>query len=379
MNLRYPLEVGRSKIINYLKKEASNGHYPGRHEIQERLGIWFYSYFDDIKKPYVLANIDITKLKFNPFVGSEKEKRLTKIASALLSRMGFRIIEMYRRNGADILVMDNHSNLIPVELKAYHRNNNLPISTVFSKKYRNEIEQIESYINNCISLYGILITTTNRIRVKIPKNVKLIDGKEIIHLLKKYKLEEHIPSEEWIRNTYSSFDRKINEDIVRKDIIKYVRDNSSKGLYPSMRNIDKKFCINVATYFKNMLEIYKTAKLEPPLRLLPKNEAKNKLAEYILFKVKTGRYPSLEDVEKRFKIHFRSYFKNANELYSFSKVRVPCKHMNKKEAIEIILNYCKQQILEGKNPTIRLLGKRFHISVYSYFKNADELHRLLNA
>ena len=258
MNLRYPLEVGRIKIINYLKKEASNGHYPGRHEIQEKLGIWFYSYFDDIKRLYVLANIDISKLKFNPFIGSEKEKRLTKIASALLSRMDFTIIETYRRDGADILVRDNDNNLIPVELKAYHRNNNLPISNIFSKKYENEIKQLEDYIRACKSPYGILITTTDRIRAKIPHNIRIISGTKLISLLEEHKLSKNIPIIEWIRNTYSSFDRKVHENKIKKGIAKYVRNSVSRGRYPSMRDIERKFRINIRTYFENVPEIYKS-------------------------------------------------------------------------------------------------------------------------
>ena len=102
------------------------------------------------------------------------------------------------------------------------------------------------------------------------------------------------------------------------------------------------------------------------------------VANFIRLKVENGKYPSLEELEKRFKIRIRSYFKNPIEMYEYSDVSVPCKHLSKKDAIEIILRYCKEQILKGKIPTVRQLDKKFHIDVYSYFKNSDELHKLVN-
>jgi len=378
MNLRYSLEVGRNKIINYLRREIKKGHYPGRHEIQEKLGIWFYSYFNDIKEPYNLADIDISKLKFNPFIATEKEKRLNEVVSVLLSRMSFTIIETYRRDGADILVRDNDNNLIPVELKAYHRNNNLPISNIFAKKYENEIKQLEDYIRTCKSPHGILITTTDRIRAKIPHNIRIISGTKLISLLEEHKLSKNIPTIEWIRNTYSSFDRKVHEDKIKKGIAKYVSSSVSRGRYPSMRDIERKFRINIRTYFENVPEIYKSEGIELPSRFLSKNEVKNMVADFIRLKVENGEYPSLEEIENRFKIRIRSYFKNPIEIYEYSNVPVPCKHLSKKDAIEIILKYCKEQTLKGKIPTIRQLDKKFHIDVYSYFKNSDELHKLVN-
>ena len=379
MNLRYPLEIGRSEIVSYIRREAKKGHYPGRHEIQEKLGIWLYSYFNDVREPYNLADIDISKSKSNPFIATEKEKKLTKVSLELLEKEGFNIIEIYRRKGSDILVKDCDGNLIPVELKAYHRNNNLPMSKIFAKKYKNEIEQLEDYIRICKAPYGILITTTNRIRIKIPFNVKLINGISLIRLLKKNKLNKCISTIKWIQNTYSSFDRKIHENKIKKSIIEYVRFSVNKGCYPSMRNIEKKFKVNITTYFKNMSEIYKIAKVELSSRFLSKEEVKNRIVKFIRLKVKLGRYPSLEEIEKKFKIHLKTYFKNSKEMYTYSNVSIPCKHLSKKEAIKTILKYAKMKKQNGKNLTIRQIDKEMHISAYSYFKNASKLYNLINS
>ncbi|MFH1229485.1 MAG: hypothetical protein V1678_03615 [Candidatus Aenigmatarchaeota archaeon] len=378
MNFRYTIEVGRKKIVSLLKTEAKRGHYPGRHEIQEKLGIWFYSYFDDMKEPYNLAGIDISKLRFNPFIATEKEKRLNEVSSALLGRMGFTIIESYRRDGADILVRDTNGKIIPIELKAYHRNSNVPISIVFSKKYENEVQQLEDYIKKCRAPYGILITTTNRIRLKMPPNIELIDGHKIECLLNKHELSKYISTIRWIRNTYSSYDRKVHEDAIKKKMLRYIRFCNSRGIKFSMRDLNKRFKLNIQTYFHNMLEIYKIAGISPPLRLLPIQEARSNLADFIRLKVKTGKYPSLEEIESKFNIHLKSYFKDAKEMYEYSDVNVPCKHLSKKDASEIILKYCKNQASGGNIPTIHRLDKKFHICVYSYFKTSKELHKLVD-
>ncbi len=373
---RFEIEKGREKIIAYIRKEAKGGHFPGLDEIQKHFSISLGSYFKNIKYAYKTAKINLEKRKPNPFIGLEKEERLIRISINLLENMDYRIVTVNRNNGADLIVKDLNNFIIPVELKAYHRNVNIPISNIFGD-YENEIEQLRKYINIHKSPYGILITTTDRIRLRVPSNIILINGKELTNKLMKYGLSKHLPSLNWIKDTYSSFDRGIHESKVREKIITYIQNQVSKKHYPSMREIQHKFKINIRIYFPgNMSEAYQIANVELPCRYLSKRKVKERISNYINWKVENGKYPSLEEIEKKFRIHIRTYFKSPKEMYKFAKVDVPCKHLNKNEAREVILSYVKENISKGKNIFQREIGRRFNIDVYSYFKNMDKLMKL---
>ncbi len=364
---RFSIENGRKKIMEFIKQESSKGHFPGRHEIQERLGIHFHTYFKDIKEAYKQAGVDLKKVRYTPFISEEKERKLTKVAIMLLEKMDYKTIKINGKNGPDILVKDKNDEIIPVELKAYHRNVNIPISNIFRDR-ENEVEQLNRYIKQYKASYGILITTTDRIKIKIPKNIILINNKKLISLLSKYKLAQHIPTIEFIRNTYSHYDRSLHEMKMKRKIINYIKSKTSSGHYPSMREIQNKFGINVKTYFPgNMLEAYKSADIDLPCRYLSEKDVRDKIADFIKKKLNAGRYPSLEEIEKKFKIHIRTYFKNAKEMYEYANVPVPCKHMSREEAKKLILSHIKREISKGKSPTVHEINKKFHICLYTYF------------
>lgn len=373
---RFPLDVGRKKIIKYIKNEAKWGHLPGRHEIQENLGISLFSYFKDTGDAYKAANVNFEKGIKNPFLAIEKEKKLTDVSITLLNKIGFEVIEFYRRTGSDILVKDSEGNLIPVELKAYHRNVNIPLSNVFMA-YENEIDQLQRYITKEKSPFGILITTTDRIRIDVPSNIRLINGKNLISLLKSHGLSEHVKTVHWIRNTYSRTDRKLHEQKIKKSIISYIRKQQKNGIHPSMRNIQLKFKINISTYFPSGLkEAYELSDILMPCKFLTKGEVRRVVGEYIKAKVSDGKYPALEDIEKKFGIRLRTYFRNKRGIYKSAGVKTPIKHLKRKEAIKVIISYVNECSKQGKTPKIRDINKELNINVCTYFKNPRELYSL---
>jgi len=326
--LRFNIEEGKKKIAKYIRQEVKKGHFPGKEEIQEIFHIWFNSYFNDLQGAYEYANVSFKKINPNPFIAIEKDNRLRKVSKILLKRMGFILIKDNRKNGADLLVKNMEEQIIPVELKAYHRNSNLPISNIFGH-YKNEMEQVQNYIKLHKAPYGVLITTTDRIRLPIPNNIILIKGSELIDNLRKFNLSEFITDINWIRNTYLSFDKTINQKKMKKKFINYIKENVLKEHYPSMREIENKFKINIRTYFpENMLETYKEAEVEFPCRFLSKNKVKKRIADYIREKLKSGKYPSLEEVENKFQIRLISYFESPKDMYRFAKVPVPFRHLS---------------------------------------------------
>jgi len=371
--LRFDIKVGKNKIAKYIRQEVQKGHFPSKEEIQENFHIWFNTYFENLQKAYKYANVSFKKINPNPFIAIEKDKKLRNVSKILLKRMGFILIKDNRKNGADLLVKNYEGKIIPVELKAYHRNVNLPISSIF-REYKNEIEQLQNYIRLHKAPYGILITTTDRIRLTIPNDIILIKNSELIDNLIKFNLSEFITDINWIRNTYLSFDKTINQNKMKKRIINYIRENVSKGYYPSVRKIEKKFRINIRTYFSgNMLEAYKESKVELPCRFLHKNKVKERIANYIHEKLESGKYPSLEEIQNEFKIHLDNYFKSPKDMYKFAKVPVPFRHLSKDEARKVILRELRQENLKGRKFTHRSISKKFRISIPSYFKNMSEI------
>jgi len=376
--LRFRKKVGRKRIIEYIRKEAQKGHFPGRHEIQEKFNIWFFTYFKSIKEAYKLAKIDFRKGIRNPFIYLDKEEKLIKIIVKLLEKMNFELIRISKKRGTDILVRNRENKIIPIELKAYHRNSNLPLSNGIDKNGQNEIEQLKKYIKIYKAPYGILITTTNRIRIKIPKNIKLINGNELIFMLKKYKLSYHISTIDWIRNTYSSFDRIIHETEIKKKIKDYVKRQVNNKHYPTMREIQERFGINIGTYFSGgMKELYKMSAIKLPPRYLSKKEVRRQIVDYIIKNKENGIYTSIEKIERKFKIHLKSYFKNLKEAYKYANIKIPPRHESKDNVRNSIIYYIKKQMQKGEGPKVHEINKEFNINFYTYFSSMKRLKKKL--
>ncbi len=372
--LRFPVEKGRKKIIDYIKEESAKGHFPGLDEINEHFGIWIGTYFKNIRDAYKRAKINFRKKNLNPFIGQEKEEKLILISIALLNKMGYEILGISRNSGADLIVKDKNGGMVPVELKAYHKNSNIPISNVFGV-YENEIEQLKRYIEINNSSYGILITTTDRIRLKIPSNVILINGKELVRTLVKNNLSKYLPLVKWIRNTYQSYDKTIHLNNIRKKVADFILGKLSGGNYPTMREIQNQLNINIGTYFSGMQEVYRFARVKPPLEYLPKNYVRNRVINYIKQRIKNGKRPSLEEVEKNLKICLRTYFKSPKEIYNLAKITIPCKYLSIEDARKFIISYVRDATSKGKNVSQRQIDKDLGIDVYSYFKDMRELKK----
>ncbi len=261
------IEKGREEITKFIIKNAKHGRCVGHREITERLKLNLNKYFSGIKEAYDYVGIEYRKDP-NPLISIEKQEKLRKISLAILKKLGFKIINE-RGINEDICVKDKEGNIIPVELKAYRHNlffpNRLPYLT---KNTKNEIEQVRRYMKKYNSPYGIIFTTTDKIKIGIPKDVKLFKATDIFEFLQRSNLENFIRDFNWIRNTYTSESKNIKINEIRERVLEFFKNEYKKGRKPTIHTIQEEFNIDIRTYFLGtMREIYQNCNI-PPLRRL---------------------------------------------------------------------------------------------------------------
>ncbi|MBI2665915.1 restriction endonuclease, partial [Candidatus Woesearchaeota archaeon] len=212
------IEEQKEKIINYIKERNKLGCFAGVLEIQHKLGLNFYKYFKSPKEAYKEANIDYSRVC--PIIlGKNKEEILTKIALHLLVELGYTIkrtsiFDSQRFNkGPDIELLDNHGKEILVEIKAYQ------------SRYwitAREIQQLTNYMKKRNISQGLFITTATKVNHN-PRNIKIIDGEELIKLLQQNYLGSFIENIKWIQEEkVNAISREIAFMKKRKEIIQYI-------------------------------------------------------------------------------------------------------------------------------------------------------------
>lgn len=114
------------------------------------------------------------------------------------------------------------------------------------------------------SPYGIIFTTTDKIKIGVPKDVKLFKATDIFEFLRKFNLENFIRDFSWIRNTYNSEKKSIKIKEIRENIAEYFKREHRSDRTPTIHDIQKKFNIDLRTYFpKGMRELYQHCDISP--------------------------------------------------------------------------------------------------------------------
>ncbi|MBW2975667.1 restriction endonuclease [Candidatus Woesearchaeota archaeon] len=243
----------KNQIIKYVQEKQKNGIYPSRIEIQLELKLKFDNYFPNVKEAYKAARV-----KYNrpcPIIlGKNKEKVLTQIVSILLKRMNYKILRVsiydkeYPNRYEDIKVVDRDGNVLLIELKAYKADYNI------SKR---EIEQLLSYLKQQSISDGLFITTTKKVNLNT-KNIKIINGIELISLLRKYNLEEYIEKIKWIQSAKVDLKERILRKMdIKNNIIGFIRHYNG---IPFRYEIEKEFHIDIRTYFPGLKDCNKLIK-----------------------------------------------------------------------------------------------------------------------
>lgn len=266
------INKGKGEIAKYIKGEYYRNNFPTRKDIEKELSINFKSYFLSIKEAYDYAKIEKPSVLSQLML--EKERKLTMVMIKLLPKLGYEIIQInalpFKENnaGADIIVKDKKGNIIPIELKAYHRNTSLPNNIRKLDKSEDEISQLQRYIHTLNSKEGILVTTTNNIRnIHIPPNIKLVKARDLVKMMEMNNLSEHISNISWIRNNHATSNKRKYINKIKREIIDFVLNRNEKGHFPKRIEIERGMNIDVRTYFPGGIkEIYAEANMNSSLK-----------------------------------------------------------------------------------------------------------------
>lgn len=231
-----------NNILCLIKEHVVIGIYPSVPFIQEKLGLSFYKYFNNIYGAYAKAKVNYNR-PCPIILGRKKEKVLTRIALHLLVEMGFTIkrISIFDKNsynkGEDILAVDSTGKEWLIELKAYGGNKRV------SKR---EIVQLVDYMGGKHGSKGVLITTSYVVS-KTEQEVIIVDGNELIKLIKNYKLGHFLEEIKWIQSAKVNKKELIEaKNRKRQTIIKFIINNPHFSL-PG--EIEKELRLNLRTYF----------------------------------------------------------------------------------------------------------------------------------
>ena len=195
----------KRRLITYLiKNKVGDGRYPSVQDIQRTLKLNFFLYFKNIREAYKFAKVKYQRP--SPIIlGKNKEIVLTKIIIDLFKIMNYEIerISIYDKNNRnkleDLRLLDQNNQNFLVELKAYRKEQ--PIC-------RRETSQLKGYMDKQNIKKGIFITTSNIIYSN-DKNINIINGNQLISLLKEYNLSYYIEKIHWIQNAKVNIKPKV--------------------------------------------------------------------------------------------------------------------------------------------------------------------------
>lgn len=320
-------EKTRHVVLSYIKNKIKTERYfPDIQELKRKFHIGIEYYFPrGIKE--IIKKAGLKKEKFNAFWRLEKERKLVKIAQYILEKIGYKIISKQNKFGPDIVVKKNRD-IIPVELKAFRKNSYL--FTYLSP--RNPIIQINRYIRELKSPFGIIITTAEdvhpRYKDKIPSNIKIWFYKDIVKIVSmKSSLWRDL---KFITATFPNFNSETKTRKMRQKVIKYIKACIRKNKHPITREIQKEFKINLHSYFKDIFEAYKLANAEYPAHKQrmsgrkPSKREKEKIKDMIISFVrrrfKKGLSFGYKAIQKELKIAIPSYFSSMQKIYQKAKI-----------------------------------------------------------
>lgn len=384
----------KENMIRYIRDSLERGHRPTVEDIRKRFRSGIEAYFPKgIMQLYREAGIDLNNT-FS-FLYKEKEIRLTPIVKKFLEDKGYeirRIAIEENRFGPDMIVRKNGI-IIPVEIKARHKNNTL----LYPRD--NPIKQISRYIEGLESPFGILITTTEKIdpyKRNLPNNILLYTSKDLLeHFKDDKKLYEDLL---WVRESVGQYKKDFIKE-KRKLIINFIKKEAGKGRYPTYREIQETLKIALYAYFKNIYEAYEESGVDYPklrkrkgghLSKYEKEEICNKVIDFIRNEYKKGNKLNINKIEKIFHIDIRYYFNSRQEIYKLAGINFGKKEYmerfgysdeERKETRERIIEFVKKLTKNNEKVSGKMICKKFGLDphFYPYFRSLKEIMGLANA
>ncbi|MDI6806975.1 MAG: LAGLIDADG family homing endonuclease [Candidatus Aenigmarchaeota archaeon] len=140
------------------------------------------------------------------------------------------------------------------------------------------------------------------------------------------QLEKEKKDEEKIKG---KLEKILQKEKLRSEIIQFVKDSSSRGTFPTWKDIQLKFKIGYRSYFNSIIEIYELANVNYPRRIkrIAKKPFKNRnmgrkaIKDYVIQKVKEGVLPSRKEIEKEVRVKFSSYFESVDKAYKYVGIK----------------------------------------------------------
>ncbi len=305
----------RNEIIFFIKKETKKGYFPSKRELQNKFHCGLIGKENGIKELYAEAG---TEYKLAPDQ-NEKVKKATmllQIILEILPKFNCALVQYKSatETGIDIITK-KEKQLVGIELKAY--NSGERVKTKDLLQVRNAI--IKENLSK-----AIIITTTDKVSkiVQLEKEIEIITYSKLIELIGTQKRQDL----EYIRNSSVNKTSK-TKPINRQKILDFVLSQSQLGIKPTYNIILKELHLDLYTYFDNLFEIYKKLELLPPTKNMRGLRAKNpdkeliefwktKFKEYIKENSLQGRYPSGEEIGKKFGIPHIWNITKVSELYT---------------------------------------------------------------
>jgi hypothetical protein len=382
----------KEEILEYIRAEVAKGHYPTFMEIEEKFRTNMRTHFSGIRDAYELAGIPY-KREPNLFLKYEKEEKLTAISVKIFRKMGYLIEKTSigpQGSGPDIILKNKNEELIPVEIKAYHRFGKIKEkqSDKFSKYFRNEIAQLLEYGMQLKSPYGYLVTSTDKKTFQHTNpRIRVLFSKDIKKLLIEYGMKNELNTLDWIREKASLTETEEKIKAIRNAIVAFVKKEIEDGKYVNKREIQAKFKIDVRSYFKSMKDLYQAVGVDPYILFharmggqIDKNILKKRILEYVRRKSKEGNQPTYREIQRTFQCLPKPFFLGGiREIYESAGIPYARKFATKtseekKEMQRKIVNYVKTKAKKGYFPTWRDLQNEFRINILHYFRGMQEIY-----
>jgi hypothetical protein len=125
--------------------------------------------------------------------------------------------------------------------------------------------------------------------------------------------------------------RNFNKERFKQRIITFVKEENKKGHLPTYKEIQRKFNCLPKLYFPGGIrDIAKLSGIKYNRKFAAKTPEekellRQKIIKYAKEKLRSRFYPTYQDVESKFHINFRYYFKNPDELYQKAGYNCPVK------------------------------------------------------
>jgi hypothetical protein len=319
----------KRQIIKYIRNKIINEEYlPNVLEIKKVFKVGPETYFPQgIKQIIKEAGFD--KKLFRAFTCLEKERKLIEIATCILEDFGYHIISNKNKIGPDIIAEIN-GNLIPVEIKAFNKSSVFPFFYGIDKNTtRDPARQIINYVKEMKASSGIIITTAHRIdpsfRARIPSNIVILVYDDIERFVNNYKKRNFRNYLNFVANPSIEANRDEKIQKVRGRVTGYIKKEAKKGHYPTVKEIQRRFGINILVYFKNIFEAYEEASVSYPahkgrmggrrLTESEKAEMRKKIVNFVKMCVKQGKPVNFDIIQKEMKVAICSYFDSTYDIY----------------------------------------------------------------